>query len=98
FAVPLSDPKVFCVATGEADSRNTVIPGDGVFKSSDAGEAWQSIGLRGAHSISAIVVDPKDPNVVYVASMGHVFAPGPDRGIFKSTDGGRSWKKILFVD
>jgi photosystem II stability/assembly factor-like uncharacterized protein len=97
-AVAPSDPKVLYVGTGEADIRNDVIPGDGVFKSNDAGETWQSIGLRDAHSISAIVVDPKDSNVVYVASMGHVFAPDPNRGIFKSTDGGRSWKKILFVD
>jgi photosystem II stability/assembly factor-like uncharacterized protein len=97
-AVAPSDPKVLYVGTGEADIRNDVIPGDGVFKSNDAGETWQSVGLREARSISAIVVDPKDPNVVYVASMGHVFAPDPNRGIFKSTDGGRSWNKILFVD
>jgi len=97
-AVAASDPKILYVGTGEADIRNDVIPGDGVFKSNDAGETWQPVGMRDAHSISAIVVDPKDPNVVYVASMGHVFAPDPNRGIFKSTDGGRSWNKILFVD
>ena len=76
----------------------TVIPGNGVFKSNDAGKTWQYAGLRDAHSISAILIDPKDPNVVYVASMGHVFAPDPNRGVFKSTDGGKSWNKILFVD
>ena len=97
-AVAPSDPKTLYVGTGEADIRNTVIPGDGVFKSTDAGKTWQSIGLRDTHSISGIVVDPKDPNVVYVAALGHVFGPNPDRGIFKSTDGGKSWKKILFVD
>jgi photosystem II stability/assembly factor-like uncharacterized protein len=97
-AVAPSDPKILYVGTGEADIRNDVIPGDGVFKSNDAGETWQSVGLRDARSISAIVVDPKDPNVVYIASMGHVFAPDPNRGIFKTTDGGRSWNKILFVD
>jgi photosystem II stability/assembly factor-like uncharacterized protein len=97
-AVAPSDPKILYVGTGEADIRNTVIPGDGVYKSTDTGKTWQYVGLRDTHSISAILVDPRDPNVVYVASMGHVFAPDPNRGIFKSTDGGRSWKKILFVD
>ena len=97
-AVAPSDPKVLYVGTGEADIRNDVIPGDGVYKSIDAGDTWQFVGLRDTHSISGIVVDPKDPNVVYVASMGHVFAPDANRGVFKSTDGGRSWTKILFVD
>jgi photosystem II stability/assembly factor-like uncharacterized protein len=97
-AVAPSDPKILYVGTGEADIRNTVIPGDGVFKSTDAGKTWQFVGLRDTHSISAILVSPKDPNVVYVAAMGHVFGPNPERGIFKSTDGGRSWNKVLFVD
>jgi photosystem II stability/assembly factor-like uncharacterized protein len=93
-----SDPKTLYVGTGEADIRSDVIPGDGVYKSTDAGKTWLYAGLRDTHSISAILVHPKDPNVVYAASMGHVFAPDPDRGVFKSTDGGKSWKKILFVD
>jgi photosystem II stability/assembly factor-like uncharacterized protein len=97
-AVAPSDPKILYVGTGETDIRNTVIPGDGVFKSTDAGQTWQDVGLRDTHSISAILVNPKDPNAVYVASMGHVFGSNPDRGVFKSIDGGRSWKKILFVD
>jgi photosystem II stability/assembly factor-like uncharacterized protein len=97
-AVAPSSPNVLYVGTGEADIRNTVIPGDGLFKSTDAGKTWQYAGLRDTHSISAILVDPKDPNVVYVASLGHVFAPDPNRGVFKSTDGGKSWTKILFVD
>ena len=97
-AVAPSNPNVLYVGTGEADIRNTVIPGDGVYKSTDAGKTWQYAGLRDTHSVSAIVVDPKDPNVVYVASAGHVFAPDPNRGVFKSTDGGKSWTKILFVD
>jgi len=97
-AVAPSDPKILYVGTGEADIRNTVIPGDGVYKSADAGKTWQYAGLRDTHSTSGILVDPKDPNVVYVASMGHVFAPDPNRGVFKSTDGGKSWKKILFVN
>jgi photosystem II stability/assembly factor-like uncharacterized protein len=97
-AVAPSDPKILYAGTGETDIRANVIPGDGVFKSIDAGKTWQYAGLRDAHSISAILIDPKDPNIVYAASMGHVFAPDPNRGVFKSTDGGKSWKKILFVD
>jgi photosystem II stability/assembly factor-like uncharacterized protein len=96
-AVAPSDPNTIYVGTGEADIRNDVIPGDGVYKSTDAGNSWQYAGLRDTHSISAILVDPKDANVVYAASMGHVFKSDPDRGVFKSTDGGRSWSKILFV-
>jgi photosystem II stability/assembly factor-like uncharacterized protein len=93
-----SDPNIIYAGTGEADIRSDVIPGDGIFKSTDAGQSWQYAGLRDTHSISAIVVDPKDPNIVYTASMGHVFKPDPERGVFKSTDGGKSWSKILFVD
>ena len=97
-AVAPSDPKTLYVGTGEADIRNDMIPGNGVFKSTDAGKTWQYAGLRDTHSISVIRVHPGDPNVVYAASMGHVFAPNPDRGVFKSTDGGKSWQKVLFVD
>jgi photosystem II stability/assembly factor-like uncharacterized protein len=97
-AVAPSDPKIIYVGTGEADIRANVIPGDGIFKSTDEGQTWQYAGLRDAHSISAVLIDPRDPNVVCVASMGHVFGPDPNRGIFKSTDAGRSWKKVLFVD
>ncbi len=97
-AVAQSDPKTIYVGTGEADIRSDVIPGDGVYKSTDAGNSWQYAGLRDTHSISALVIDPKNPDVVYAASMGHVFKPDSDRGVFKSTDGGKSWNKILFVD
>ncbi|MGB6974253.1 MAG: exo-alpha-sialidase [Terracidiphilus sp.] len=97
-AVAPSNPSVLYVGTGEDDIRNDMIPGDGIYKSTDAGKTWQYAGLRETHSISEILVSPKDPNVVYASSMGHVFVPDPDRGVFKSTDGGKSWKKILFVD
>jgi photosystem II stability/assembly factor-like uncharacterized protein len=97
-AVAPSDSNTIYVGTGEADIRSDVIPGDGVYKSTDAGRTWEYAGLRDTHSISAILVDPKDANVVYAASMGHVFKPDADRGVFKSTDGGKSWNKILFVD
>jgi photosystem II stability/assembly factor-like uncharacterized protein len=97
-AVAPSDPSTLYVGTGEDDIRNDMIPGDGIYKSTDAGKTWEYAGLREAQSVSQIVVSPRDPNVVYASSMGHVFTPGPDRGIFKSTDGGKNWKKILFVD
>ncbi|MFZ3263509.1 MAG: hypothetical protein WA172_05880 [Terriglobales bacterium] len=97
-AVAPSDANTIYVGTGEADIRSDVIPGDGVYKSTDAGNSWQYAGLRDTHSISAILIDPKNPNVVYASSMGHVFKPDPERGVFKSTDGGKSWNKILFVD
>lgn len=97
-AVAPSDAKVLYAGTGETDIRSDVIPGDGIYKSADAGKSWQYAGLRETHSTSAIVVDPKDAGIIYAASMGHVFAPNPERGVFKSTDGGTTWKKILFVD
>ncbi len=97
-AVAPSDPSTLYVGTGEDDIRNDMIPGDGIYKSTDAGKTWKYAGLRETQSISEIVVSPQDPNVVYASSMGHVFMPGPNRGVFKSTDGGKSWKKILFVD
>jgi photosystem II stability/assembly factor-like uncharacterized protein len=97
-AVAASNPNTIYVGTGEADIRNDMIPGDGVYKSTDAGKSWQYAGLRDTHSISAIVVDPKDANIVYAASMGHVFKADLDRGVFKSADGGKSWNKVLFVD
>lgn len=97
-AVAPSDANILYAGTGETDIRSDVIPGDGIYKSTDAGKSWHYAGLRETHSTSAIVVDPNHPDVVYAASMGHVFAPNAERGVYKSTDGGNSWKKILYVD
>jgi photosystem II stability/assembly factor-like uncharacterized protein/chorismate mutase len=97
-AVAPSDAKVLYVGTGETDIRNDMITGDGLFKSVDGGKTWKYAGLRNTRTISAIVVSPDDANIVYAASMGHVFAPNAERGVFKSTDGGKTWHKILFVD
>jgi photosystem II stability/assembly factor-like uncharacterized protein len=97
-AVAPSNPKILYVGTGESDIRGDVITGDGVFRSSDAGKTWQRAGLTDTHTISALVVDPSNPEVVYAAAMGHVFKSNPERGVFKSTDGGKSWQKILYVN
>jgi photosystem II stability/assembly factor-like uncharacterized protein len=97
-AVAPSNASVIYIGTGESDIRSDVITGDGVYKSTDAGKNWTYAGLSDTHTISAIAVDPRDSNVVYASSMGHVFKSNPDRGVFKSTDGGKTWRKILFVD
>ncbi|MBV8345434.1 MAG: glycosyl hydrolase, partial [Candidatus Eremiobacteraeota bacterium] len=97
-AVAPSNPSVIYAGTGEADIRSDFDTGDGVYKTTDAGKTWSYAGLRDTHMIAKIAVDPRDANVVYAASMGHVFKPNPQRGIFKTTDGGRSWRKVLFVD
>ncbi|HEV2288507.1 MAG TPA: YCF48-related protein [Candidatus Acidoferrales bacterium] len=97
-AVAPSNPNVLYAGMGESDIRNTMIPGDGIFKSADAGKTWSYMGLRDTHTISNIVIDPKNPDIVYASSMGHVFVADPNRGVFKSTDGGKTWNKILFVD
>ncbi len=97
-AVAQSNPRIIYAGTGESDIRGDVITGDGVYKSVNAGKTWTYAGLRRTHTISALVVDPHNPNVVYASSMGHVFKPNADRGVFKSTDGGASWHKVLFVN
>ncbi len=95
-AVSDSNPDIVYAGMGERDIRGNVAEGDGVYKSTDAGKTWKHIGLASTRVISKIVVDPKNPEVVYVAALGHIFGPNNDRGIFKSTDGGKTWVKILF--
>ncbi|MGH7689337.1 MAG: WD40/YVTN/BNR-like repeat-containing protein, partial [Gemmatimonadaceae bacterium] len=97
-AIAPSDPHVIYVGTGDSAPRNTVLTGEGMYKSTDGGKTWTYVGLGDTHIITWIVVDPANPDVVYVAALGHLFAPNPDRGVFKTTDGGKTWKKILFVD
>ncbi len=97
-AVAASDPNVIYAGTGESDIRANFVTGDGVYRSSDAGKTWRYAGLRDTHTISALVVDPRNPNIVYASSMGHVFTPNAQRGVFKSIDGGATWHKVLFVN
>ncbi|MGB6600559.1 MAG: hypothetical protein WBE77_05705 [Candidatus Cybelea sp.] len=97
-AVAPSEPKTIYIGTGEADIRNTFVTGDGVYKTTNAGKTWRYAGLKDTHTVAKIVVDPRDANVVYAASMGHVYATNVERGIFKSIDGGLHWSKVLYVD
>ncbi len=97
-AVAPSDPNVIYVGTGEGDPRGTMITGEGIYKSTDAGKTWHYAGLRDTHTVTSIAIDPRDANVVYVSSLGHVFKDNPDRGIFKTSDGGKTWSKVLYVD
>jgi photosystem II stability/assembly factor-like uncharacterized protein len=97
-AIAPSNPQIIYVGTGDSAPRNTVLTGEGMYKSTDGGKTWTYIGLGETHIISWILVDPNNPDVVYVAALGHLFAPNPDRGVFKTTDGGRTWQKILYVN
>ncbi len=97
-AVAPSDPHTIYVGTGEADMRSDIAYGNGMYKSSDGGTTWSHIGLTETRQIGAIVVDPHDPNVVYVAALGHPYGPNSERGVFKTTDGGKSWAKVLYKD
>ncbi|MXY08425.1 MAG: hypothetical protein F4Y61_07230, partial [Rhodothermaceae bacterium] len=92
-----ADPNIVYVGTGSDGIRSNVIIGRGMYKSTDGGESWQHIGLREAGQIGSVVVHPTNPQVVYVAALGNPFGPNPQRGVFKSVDGGESWEHVLFV-
>ena len=91
-----SDPNVIYVGGGEPCIRGNTSPGDGMYRSTDAGRTWTHIGLEDAGQIATIRIHPRDPDLVYVAVLGHAFGPNPTRGIFRSRDGGRTWQKVLF--
>ena len=97
-AVAPSNPKIIYAGSGERDIRGDIDTGDGIYKTTDAGKTWTYAGLRDTHTTTGLVIDPADPNTVYAASMGHVFKSNSERGVFKTTDGGKTWKKILFVN
>ncbi len=97
-AVAPSDPKTIYVGSGEADMRSDIAYGNGMYKSTDAGKNWTHIGLEDTRQIGAVVVDPHDANVVYVAALGHQYGPNAQRGVFKTTDGGKTWTKVLYKD
>jgi len=97
-AVAPTDADIVWVGTGEAANARSSHSGDGVYKSTDAGKTWKNMGLADSHHISRVIIHPKNPDIVYVASMGHLFTTNADRGVFKTTDGGKSWAKVLYLD
>jgi photosystem II stability/assembly factor-like uncharacterized protein len=97
-AVFQPDPKIVWVGSGERANRQSSSWGDGVYKSTDAGKTWTNMGLRDSHHIGRIALHPTDRDVVYVAAMGHLWGPNEERGLYKSQDAGKSWKKLLAID
>src|SRR5579864_7868643 len=97
-AVAPSDPNVIYAGTGEACIRGDIINGNGIYKSIDAGKTWSFVGLRDTRAIGRIAIHPKNPDVAYVAAFGHTFGPNAERGIFRTTDGGKIWTKVLYKD
>jgi len=97
-AIQQSNPSVIWVGTGEGNPRNSLNGGYGIYKSLDAGKSWTLMGLENTRHIHRVVIDPTNPNIVYAAAIGSPWGEHPERGIFKTTDGGKSWKKILFAN
>ncbi|MGZ4837824.1 MAG: VPS10 domain-containing protein, partial [Terriglobales bacterium] len=97
-AVAESDHNTIYIGTGEACIRGNITYGDGVWKSVDGGRSWKHVGLPDSRQIGAVIVHPANPNIVYAAALGHVYAPSAERGIYRTTDGGATWQKVLFVD
>jgi photosystem II stability/assembly factor-like uncharacterized protein len=97
-SVAQSNSSIIYVGTGEADFRSNLTYGNGVYKSTDGGSTWKHIGLYASRHISRIAIDPQNPNIVFVAAMGSAYGPGAERGVFRSTDGGATWQRVLFKD
>ncbi|MDW7759192.1 MAG: hypothetical protein SCM96_00965 [Acidobacteriota bacterium] len=97
-AVSPSHPDIVWAGTGEATARNSVAPGDGVYKSEDGGRTWKNMGLARTLFISRIAIDPVNPDIVYVAAQGHLWGSNEDRGVYRTQDGGKTWKKVLYLD
>ncbi|HEX7048814.1 MAG TPA: hypothetical protein VF188_01280 [Longimicrobiales bacterium] len=97
-AIAPSDPNVVWVGTGEQNNRQSSTWGDGVYRSTDAGATWTHLGLEETRAIGRVLVDPNDPDVAWIGALGNLWAPSEARGVYKTTDGGRTWRKVLYVD
>ena len=97
-AVSVSDPNVVYVGTGEACIRGNISHGDGVWKSLDAGKTWKNVGLTDSRAIGKVIVNPRNADNVFVAALGHPFGPNTERGVFRTTDGGKTWEKVLYLN
>lgn len=97
-AIAPSDSRIVWVGTGDAFTSRSSFAGDGVYKSLDGGKSWANMGLADTQHIARIRIDPRDPDTVYVAAMGHLYSGNAERGVFRTTDGGKSWKKVLYIN
>ena len=97
-AIDPTNPNVIWAGTGEAHIRSNVSVGNGVYKSTDGGKSWSHMGLEESGRISRIVIHPQNPDLVFVAALGHLYGPQEERGVFRTTNGGESWDRVLFVD
>ena len=97
-AVHPRDPNILYVGTGEPNNRQSSSFGDGIYKTTDGGKTFTHLGLRETQTIARVVIDPKNPDTVYVAALGHLFGPNPERGVYKTTDGGKTWALVKFID
>ncbi|MGH9440649.1 MAG: VPS10 domain-containing protein, partial [Thermoanaerobaculia bacterium] len=97
-AIAPSNPRIVYAGTGQVETRYDMASGDGLFRSDDGGRTWRRLGLSATRAIGRVVVDPKNPDVVLVAGLGHIFGPNAERGVFRTEDGGKTWGKTLFVD
>ena len=97
-AVAASDPNIVWAGTGESFIRSHISIGNGIYKSADAGKTWMLMGLEKTGRIANVVTDPHTPNIVLACALGHAYGPQPERGVFRTTDGGKNWEKVLFVD
>src|SRR5205807_1815666 len=93
-----SNPNVIYVGTGEACIRGNISHGDGIYKTLDGGKTWKNVGLRDSRAVGKVIVNPTNPDIVFVAALGHPYGPNSERGIFRTTDGGKIWDKVLYKD
>src|SRR5499427_6217601 len=97
-ALAPSDPSIIWVGTGEPNNRQSSSWGNGIYKSMDAGKSWTHMGLKDTHHIGRVVIHPTNPNIIYVAALGHLWGPNKERGVYKTTDGGATWTQSLYIN